>query len=293
MDKPAELTNEYVATLAPARSDDGYKGTYGTALICAGSPYMSGAGLLSCGACLRSGCGMVRILSDAQTLAAVRIRHSCALLTLREGSISSVIKACTPLVKSASCVLIGPGLDTDDPLTGALLEYFIVNAGKLVIDAGAITVLAHCSDSLLPLLRSRSVPAVLTPHIGEFRRLAAKGTDAGIEEPEEKVVQFVRENKCVMVLKNNKTIIARSDGKTYSNNCGNSGLAKGGSGDVLAGLMTGFLAQGMEPFDAACAAVRIHSLAGMAAGEDLGKRAMLPQDIELYLPEAYKEAGWY
>ena len=79
---------------------------------------------------------MVRILSDAQTLAAVRIRHSCALLTLREGSISSVIKACTPLVKSASCVLIGPGLDTDDPLTGALLEYFIVNAGKLVIDAG-------------------------------------------------------------------------------------------------------------------------------------------------------------
>lgn len=292
MDKPIEITNEFIASIAPERRDDGHKGTYGTSLICAGSRYMSGAGIMSCGSCLRSGCGMVRILSDDDTLAAIRNTFPCALLSPREGSAASVIKACAPLVSKASAVLIGPGLDTEDELTNVLLEYFIVNAKALVIDASALTCLARNKQRLLPLLRERTVPAVLTPHIGEFRRLLGGNAPEDVAELEEACVQFARENKCVTVLKNNKTLIAPCSGKPYSNSCGNSGLAKGGSGDVLAGLMTGLLAQGMTPDMAACAAVRIHSIAGKLAASEMGKRAMLPQDLELYLPEAYEEAGW-
>ena len=96
----------------------------------------------------------------------------------------------------------------------------------------------------------------------------------------------------MVVLKSAKTLIATPDGKLYVNDVPNSGLAKGGSGDVLAGLLTGFLAQGMEPYKAACSAVYIHSKAGEAAANEVGTRAMLPADLIVYLPGAYMDAGW-
>ena len=96
----------------------------------------------------------------------------------------------------------------------------------------------------------------------------------------------------MVVLKSAKTYIATPDGMLFVNDAPNSGLAKGGSGDILAGLLTGFLAQGMQPYKAACSAVFIHSEAGRAAAETAGRRAMLPADLIVYLPEAYMNAGW-
>ena len=96
----------------------------------------------------------------------------------------------------------------------------------------------------------------------------------------------------MVVLKSSTTVIATPDGQVFINDAANSGLAKGGSGDILAGLLTGFLAQGMEPYKAACSAVFIHSVAGEAAAEDLGKRSMLPTDLEFYFRDAFREAGW-
>ena len=111
-------------------------------------------------------------------------------------------------------------------------------------------------------------------------------------DPEGLALKFAEENNTVVVLKSARTLIATPDGKLYVNDVPNSGLAKGGSGDVLAGLITGFLAQGMEPYKAACSAVYIHSKAGEAAANETGTRAMIPSDLIAYLPDAYMDAGW-
>ena len=282
-----EITTELTASMAPSRFEEGHKGTFGTALICAGSDYMSGALDISAGAALRSGCGMVIAYSTDKALDAVRVNHPCAILSRREDKISPALRQAGSLLKRSTAVLIGPGLETDDPVSKALLGFFIEKADSLVIDASALAMLAKEKEVFYPMLQERSTPAVLTPHIGEFKRLAASEEDL-----EDLSVQFALQNKCITVLKNHKTLIADTDGKTYINNSVNSGLAKGGSGDFLAGLMTGLLSQGISPLKAACCAVKIHSLAGMTAAEECGKRAMLPTDLEMYLPEAFDEAGW-
>ena len=112
------------------------------------------------------------------------------------------------------------------------------------------------------------------------------------DRAEELASGFAVENNVVVVLKGSRTLIATPDGKIYVNDLPNSGLAKGGSGDVLAGLITGFLAQGMEPYKAAVSAVYIHSKTGEIAAQETGARYMIPEDLIIYLPEGYQEAGW-
>lgn len=287
------LTNELVKDMALPRPETGHKGTFGTALITAGSEFMTGAAVLSCGAALRSGAGLVRVYSEGKTLDAIRTNHPCALLSLRDGMPSSVLRTATRLLEKADAVLIGPGIPSDDLNILPLLELFIREAKNLVIDAGALSAAAHDKEHILPLLRHRPTPAILTPHMGEFARISA-GVD-GISPDDTSEVSAMKLSaklKSVIVLKNNKTVIAMPDGKMYVNDASNSGLAKGGSGDVLAGLMTGLLAQGIAPEKAACAAVKIHSDAGLAAAEEYGVRSMLPSDLESFFPEAFERSGW-
>ena len=123
-------------------------------------------------------------------------------------------------------------------------------------------------------------------------RLVSLSTSEVSRNAEELALEFAAGNNCITVLKSYKTIVAVPDGKLFIYEEANSGLAKGGSGDVLAGLIAGFLAQGMEPYKAACSAVFIHSKAGLAAAADIGVRYMLPTDLINYLPEGYQEAGW-
>jgi len=291
MADPIEITTELTASMAPKRTETGHKGTFGTALICAGSDYMSGALDIASGAALRSGCGMVIACSTDLGLSSVRVNHPCCILARREDTVAGALRQAEDLLKRSSAVLIGPGLDTGDKVSFAFLEYFIVNAPSLVIDASAITMLSRHKEELYPLIRSRKTPVLLTPHVGEFTRLTGT-TYPDAEDMEEACVQFALQNKCIAVLKNHKTIIAVDNGKKYISSCENSGLAKGGSGDFLAGLMCGLLAQGMTGEQAAVCAVKIHSLAGMISAYENGKRAMLPTDLEMYLTEAFEEAGW-
>ena len=129
--------------------------------------------------------------------------------------------------------------------------------------------------------------------MGEFARISAGVEGIGPEDSSaEAASKLAKKLKSVIVLKNSKTVIALPDGRLYINEVENSGLAKGGSGDVLAGLTAGLLAQGVSSEDAACAAVRIHSNAGMLAAKDYGTRAMLPSDLEDFFPEAFDKAGW-
>ena len=287
------LTDETTRSMAPKRPASGYKGTFGTALITAGSEYMTGAAVLACGAALRSGCGLVRVYSESRTLDAIRATHPCALQSLREGMPSGVLRTAGRLLESANAVLIGPGIPSDDLNILPLLGLFIREAKNLVIDAGALSAAAHDKEHILPILRHRETPAVLTPHMGEFARISAGVEGIGPEDSSaEAASKLSKKLKSVIVLKNSKTVIALPDGRLYINEVENSGLAKGGSGDVLAGLTAGLLAQGVSSEDAACAAVRIHSNAGMLAAKDYGTRAMLPSDLEDFFPEAFDKAGW-
>ena len=287
------LTDEMVRNMAPDRPESGYKGTFGTCLITAGSEYMPGAAVLACGAALRSGCGLVRVHSDPRTLDEVSANHPCALQSLRDGMPSGVLRNAGRLLEKADSVLIGPGIPSDDLNILPLLGLYIRDAKKLVVDAGALSAAAHDKEHILPLFRRRETPAVLTPHMGEFARISA-----GVEgiEPDDPshvaALKLAKKLKSVIVLKNSKTVIAVPGGRVYINDAENSGLAKGGSGDVLAGLLAGLLAQGIQPEEAACAAVKIHSEAGLLASDKYGTRAMLPSDLAEFLPEAFKKTGW-
>ena len=287
------LTDELIRNMAPERPSSGHKGTFGTCLITAGSEYMTGAAVLACGAALRSGCGLVRVFSEGRTLNAISYVHPCALQSLRDGMPTGVLRTASRLLESADSVLIGPGIPADDLNIRPLLELFIREAKNLVIDAGAISAAAHDKEHILPLLRHREVPAILTPHPGEFARISAGVEGMSPDDSSQQAaLKLAKKLKSVIVLKNSRTVIAVPGGRVYVNDAENSGLAKGGSGDVLAGLAAGFLAQGIAPEEAACAAVKIHSDAGINAAEEYTARAMLPSDIEEFLPEAFIKNGW-
>lgn len=286
------LNKELISGFEPQRPDDGHKNTFGTALICAGSEYMSGAAVMAAGAALRTGVGLVRVFSEDKTLDAVRVNEPCALLSLRPSETADLLRKAKELCRNSSAVLIGSGIPEDHKDMEALTFRFIEYAAGLVLDAGALTGRPDVWARLAEGLKARKVPAVITPHIGEFARLLRLSNSEVIEKADELAAEFAKDNNCVVVLKNAKTLIATPDGKLYVNDAPNSGLAKGGSGDVLAGLITGFLAQGMEPYKAACSAVYIHSKAGEAAANEAGTRAMLPSDLIVYLPGAYMDAGW-
>jgi len=282
------ITSELVAGMAPARSKDGHKGTFGTALIIAGSGYMTGAQVLMTSSALRSGAGMVRVYAPDDSLLPTKVNCPCALTSAWGDTEASAIRDLRRYLAKAACCGIGPGLDEDDRRSAALLETLINESPRLVIDAGALNILAKDRVRLFPMLKARIdkgfEPAVLTPHIGEYRRLTG-----GIDQ---ELVQFARDTGCVTVLKSNNTIVSSTDGKCYINNISNSGLAKGGSGDVLSGLLTGLMAQGMDALSASIAAVRIHAECGLILADECGRRAMLPQDMPAVMGRAFKACGW-
>ena len=287
-----KLDRELISGFAPQRPEDGHKNSFGTALICAGSEYMTGAAVMAAGAALRSGAGLVKVFSDEKTLDAIRFNEPCAMLELRPEKTAEVLRKASSLCKISSSVLIGSGMPADYKDIEALTERFLKEAKNLVIDAGALSGKYDVMSRLKEILKAREVPAVLTPHIGEFARITGLHKNEVEERSADLALDFARENKCVLILKSSNTLIASPDGRLYMNDLANNGMAKGGSGDILAGLVTGFLAQGMEPVKAACSAVFVHSKAGEAAREDIGVRAMIPTDLLFYLPEGYIQAGW-
>lgn len=287
-----KLDRELISGFVPRRPEDGHKNTFGTVLICAGSEYMTGAAVMAAGSALRSGAGLVKVFSDEKTLDAIRFNEPCAMLELRPGKTAEVLRKASSLCKTVSAVLIGSGMPADYKNMEALTERFLKEAKNVVLDAGALSGKYDVMSRLKENLKAREIPAVLTPHIGEFARITGLPKNEIEEKSADLALDFARENNCVVILKSSKTLIASPDGKIFMNDLANSGMAKGGSGDILAGLVTGLLAQGMEPFKAACSAVFIHSKAGEAAKDDIGERAMIPTDLLFYLPEGYIQAGW-
>ena len=249
------IDREYVRSLMPRRDPAGHKGTFGKVYLLGGSVGYTGAPVLCAAAAERSGCGLV-------------------LLGVPESVWPSAA------VKGCDAVAMGCGMGRGEE-SDLLLRRLLTVEKPLVLDADGINALEGHIDTL----SRRPCATVLTPHDGELARIGGDMT----APRESSAAAFAAAHGVYLVRKGRRTLVAAPDGRLAVNTTGNDGMAKGGSGDVLTGLLTGLLAQGMEPFAACCAAVWLHGRAGDLAAEEKGRRGMTPLDIIEMLPYALKE----
>ncbi|WNM19655.1 NAD(P)H-hydrate dehydratase [Flavobacterium capsici] len=252
-----------IQTIYKRRNPNSHKGTHGHALIISGSETKMGAAIICSKACLRSGVGLLTVFVPEKEKNSIFVSIPEAMIVLRENQVD---------FNKYDSIAIGPGIGiTKD--SEALLEKIITNySNPIVFDADAITLLSENKD----LLNKIPKKSIFTPHIKEFDRLF--GVKNSVEERIETTKQKAKELDCVIVLKSHQTII--TDGKqVVQNTTGNSGLAKGGSGDALTGMITSFLAQGYEPFHAAQLGVFIHGLAADLTLEQQSEESMLITDV--------------
>lgn len=286
-----ERTDKNIVKKAVApRPDDAHKGTMGTLLSICGSYGMAGAGILSGTAALRSGLGLLKcaLPKSIYPILAARLPES-VYLPLEENPDGRMSALNLPylLEQKSDAVLLGCGLSVCDD-TKAIVEGFIRGCEKpMVLDADAL----NCISDNSAILKDAKSPVIITPHPMEMARLCGV-TAYEINKDREKTARvFAARYGVITVLKGAGTIIASPDGKARINMTGNSGMATGGSGDVLAGICASLLAQGKSPFDCACTSVYLHGLAGDFAAKRLGKISMLPSDIIDELPNAFMACG--
>lgn len=285
---------EKAPDLLPERKKDGNKGTFGKVLVIAGNDDMSGACLLSAEAALRAGCGMVRILTHKANREILAQKLPETMIDVydtkdRSGLSSQLEKGC----RWADCILLGPGCGVGEE-TEEKLDFVIEKCEKpLVIDADGLNQIAQ--DSKLYQFLKRSVSeknraVILTPHLGEFARLAKKKVTGIKEKLLEEVKEYAEDLGCVIVCKDVRTVVCAREKNMYLNLSGNCGMATAGSGDVLAGMITGLLAQAVKKaerlerekeaaFEAAIAGVYLHGLAGDAACKEKNEYSLLAGDL--------------
>ncbi|MFK5926851.1 MAG: NAD(P)H-hydrate dehydratase [Desulfuromusa sp.] len=282
------LLDEFdVQALLPDRSAVGHKGTFGHLLVLAGSAGKTGAAALVGHAAVRSGCGLVTVATPAAVHDIVEIKLTEAMsypLVDQDGLISLQARPqIEQLLIGRQALAIGPGLGQSADL-GTLLASLIISAAvPMVIDADGLNLLA----GQLECLQGRSdQPLILTPHPGEMARLTGL-TVSEIEANRFEVAQnFAAKYSVVLVLKGARTLIAAPDGRVNINTTGNNGLASGGSGDVLTGLIGGLLAQGLDGFSAATLAVWLHGRAAELVAALQGTAGMAASDLLPQLPVA-------
>lgn len=270
------------------RPDDSNKGTLGSLLCICGSYGMAGAAIMAGKAALRCGIGLLKIAvpKSIYPVCATNILESVyyPLEETSNGVISSkntdfLLEMC----EKSSAVVIGCGLSICDD-TKDLVQSVITNCEKpLVIDADAL----NCICNKPEILKNLKAPAIITPHPGEMARLLHSTPKTVNSNRENTAIDFAKKFGVITVLKGAGTIIASPDGEVYINHTGNSGMATGGSGDVLSGIIGSLLAQGASPINAAAAGVFLHGTIGDLAAEKLGKISMLPTDMIDMIPTAY------
>ena len=279
-----ELNASSVGAMLPRRDPAGHKGDFGTALCVCGSVGYTGAPVFASRAAVRTGCGLVYLAVPEQIWQVAAVKSDEAMVFPvpgRDGRLCLASEApVRAMAEKCDAVLLGCGLGRGEE-TDALERRLLELPAPLVLDADGINALAGHIDELE---RRRDRVTVLTPHEGEFARVGslAAGREAAAAD-------FAARHGVYLVLKGPGTVIAAPDGRLAVNPTGNCGMAKGGSGDVLAGMVVSLLAQGAEPFAACCAAVYLHGLAGDLAAAELTRRAMTPGDMIGYIPRAYRE----
>jgi NAD(P)H-hydrate epimerase len=286
MQPPSQLEVVTELPRLPPRPADSNKGTYGRVLILAGSRGMSGAAVLCGGGALRGGAGLVYLAVPDEIQPIVAAANPCYLtagLPADEGGRLSdrAEPRILALLAGKDVVAAGPGLGQGRAITALVLTLLAQVRVPLVLDADALNALPDYLDCLL----GRETPLVLTPHPGEFARLLGCEVPAVQGHREELAVAFAAKHRLVFVLKGHRTIV--TDGRRVYHNCtGNPGMATGGTGDVLTGLVAALLGQGLEPFAAAQLAVYLHGRAGDLARDERGEVSLIATDLVEYLPRA-------
>jgi ADP-dependent NAD(P)H-hydrate dehydratase / NAD(P)H-hydrate epimerase len=271
------LTQAMAAGLAPQRAADTHKGHCGHLLVVAGSFGKTGAAQLVSRGALRAGAGLVTLVGPASLYpiyAAGVLEAMTAALPDVDGQLRFAAERLQELVEGKSAVAIGPGIGTHGDARRTV-QWLLQNAGApLVIDADALTCIASDPSELR---RARN-PAILTPHPGEMARLLGSTAAEVQADRVETARRFAGEHGCTLVLKGARTVVAAPDGRAWINPTGNPGMASGGMGDALTGIVGGLLAQGLEPAEAARLGVYLHGLAADQAAAE-GQIGLTASDV--------------
>ena len=274
-----ELNHEKVLSILPDRDDFAHKGDFGKTLLLCGSRGYTGAAALAAMGALRSGAGLVflGVPESIYAIEAVKLTESIVFpLPDENGMLSgAAVPQILERLPRMDAVLIGPGLGQSAGTLAAVKAVLEGFDGPVVVDADGINILAAHKD----ILRGRAVSTILTPHDGEFARLGGVvGNDRAAAAE-----NMARQLGCIMLLKGHETVI--TDGvETYINHTGNPGMAVGGSGDVLAGILVSLLGQGIAPLEAAACGAWLHGAAGDLCAARMGQYGMLPGDMVSALP---------
>lgn len=272
----------------PTRDDCGHKGTFGTLVSIVGCKRYQGAATLSAMASLRGGCGILEVIVpeiiapivSAKINSGIVVGASCSKDGLFDKSALQILKNELE-ERKPTAVLFGSGIGKGEANEEILL-HLLASDIPLIIDGDGLGYLV----SHLEKLKQRKAPTILTPHVGEFSRLCNRSVETVIEDFQCLGSDFAKENNIILVLKSDTVMIAGKRGEVSFLRNPNSGLAKGGSGDVLAGLIASFAAQGICAEDSALLGVYFHSLAAKLAATECGKYAMLPDDVLKNIPRA-------
>ena len=283
------LDCEDVEQMMPFRPSAGHKGTFGTALFVAGSRGFTGAAKLASLAALRIGCGLSKLCVPISVLNAVEAGLTevvkLGVYDTPAGTLSAkALPQIADVLKTAHVLAIGPGIGTLPETRELQIEILKRARVPVVIDADGVSNLAGQTR----LLKMLKVPVVLTPHPGELSRLLNLSPAEINADRIEVCRRAAREFGAFLVLKGAPTVIGSPDGRVFVNSTGNSGLASGGTGDVLTGMIAGLIAQGVPAFEAAQAGVFLHGRAADIAAEDKTEYCLIAGDLLDYLPETIK-----
>lgn len=281
---------EQIKKLIPERTPLSHKGNFGKLLNISGSKRMSGAAAMSTLAALRCGVGICTLATSKSVAESLSSSiYETMYLPLKEntdgGISSSNIKDLITYAEECTAVAIGCGLSVSDDSQKIVTEIIKNVSCPIILDADGINCIAPCID----LIKDTRASIIITPHPGELARIFKISVEEALRDRLKLAIKLSSEYGITVVAKGAPTIIAGANGFCYLSRTGNAGLSRGGSGDVLTGMIASFAAQGLEPVDAAVAGTYLHGLAADMTAEKLSMQGMLPTDVIAELPLMFKE----
>ncbi len=289
-DSRHETLDRDIFRLLPPREENTHKGSYGKVLVFAGSKGMCGAGVMSAGAVMKSGAGMATLAvpKGIADVAAAKLTEVMTMALPTEGEVvaKSAFTMLLEKLQQQEVLLMGCGLGANENIKHLVSQLILESKKPMVIDADGINAI----KGNINILSRKKAPAVLTPHPVEFSRITGHSMDYIRENRVEAARNFAKEYDVTLVLKGADSLVACPDGRIFVNTISNSGMATAGSGDVLAGIISGIAAQGATLEDAACIGVHLHTLAGNIAREQFGTYGMTAVDILNAVPFALMRA---
>lgn len=276
------ITKGFVKRLLPLRNQDTNKNDYGRVLAICGCTGYTGAAYFSAQSAVLTGSGIVTLAipSSIYNILACKLNEPVIKPITCDESGKFCLESYDELIslaEKADAVLIGCGIGRSDSLDKLVHKLVLSISCPIILDADGINAFSGHID----LLSKCKSQIILTPHMGEFKRL----TENNVSNFGEYAFKFVRDSKCILLLKSHRTNVLSPLGKHMQNTTGNAGMAKGGSGDVLSGIILSLIGQGLSPYNATCAGAWIHGACGDYCAKKLGQYSMTPTDMLNALPK--------